>query len=137
MAPGFMNILLIAQEAPLDPAGIVTGNAVRCQQLRDSLQAAGHAVTHIYPQGDEDQSPNTFQGRDGLRSQITRCRPGLILVSYWELVKLLPEPYSHRLLLALVSSCWPEPVLRWWRCNGAIWQQPRNSKLLWNLSQRP
>ena len=59
-----MNILLIAQEPPLLASQVVTGNAVRCRQLRECLEAGGHRVTHVFQNDSKERFENAFSGRD-------------------------------------------------------------------------
>ena len=102
-----MNILLIAQEPPLLASQVVTGNAVRCRQLRECLEAGGHRVTHVFQSDSKERNENAFSGRDSLRSLIIKNKPEAILVSYWELVKLLPFDLEQPLILDFIA---PRPL---------------------------
>jgi glycosyltransferase involved in cell wall biosynthesis len=102
-----MKVLLISQEAPLDDSTVVTGNAVRCRQLCNSLAAAGHAVTQVWQQTGEARQPGTFDGRDALRSLVIRHQPDALVVCWWELVKLLPFDLEQPVVLDFVA---PRPL---------------------------
>jgi glycosyltransferase involved in cell wall biosynthesis len=102
-----MNILLIAQEPPLLASQVVTGNAVRCHQLRECLEAGGHRVTQVFQSDGKERIDNAFSGRDSLRSLIIKTKPDAILVSYWELVKLLPFDLEQPLVLDFIA---PRPL---------------------------
>jgi glycosyltransferase involved in cell wall biosynthesis len=101
-----MNILLIAQEPPLDAAQVVTGNAVRCRQLRECLETGGHHVTHVFHDRDI-RADNAFSDRDSLRSLLIKHKPDVVLVTYWELVKLLPFELEQPLVLDFIA---PRPL---------------------------
>jgi glycosyltransferase involved in cell wall biosynthesis len=101
-----MNILLIAQEPPLDASKVVTGNAVRCRQLRECLEDGGHRVTHVF-QNSGERVENAFSDRDSLRSLLIKNKPDVVLVTYWELVKLLPFDLEQPLILDFIA---PRPL---------------------------
>ncbi len=120
-----MKILLIAQEPPLVPTEIVTGNAVRSEQLRESLEAGAHEVAHVY-QG-EERHDMAFSNRDSLRSLIIRIQPDVIVVSYWELVKLLPFELEQPLVLDFIA---PRPLEQLFEDPGALHGELRQLSLV-------
>ena len=89
-----MQILLITQEPPLAPDAIATGNAIRTAQLAGALRRAGHSLSQTWLDnkagGGKSRHPDAFHSRDELQATITRQQPDAILVSYWELLELLP-----------------------------------------------
>ena len=100
-----MHVLLIAQEPPMAPGGVVTGNAIRTRQLSDGLRGGGHEVTQLHL----SREPATcgFRNRDELRSLILRHRPDILLVSYWELLALLPANTEQQVILDFLA---PRPL---------------------------
>jgi len=90
-----MKILLVSQERPLDEEEVVSGNAVRTRQLTDAITGAGHEIMNAWLcRGKGSRNRNCeFRNGDQLQSVINRTEPDVILVTYWELVSLLPyEP---------------------------------------------
>jgi len=102
-----VKILLIAQEPPLAPSGIVTGNSIRCRQLAGSLESAGHRVIHVHQCAPGERAADAFSGRDALRSLVIGHRPNLLLASWWELVQWLPFDLDIPLVLDFVA---PRPL---------------------------
>lgn len=86
-----MRLLILSQEPPFDPAEVATGNALRIHQLTQALRAAGHGVEQVWL--DRAGGPGRFRSADELRGLLQRQAPDVILVSYWELLELMPfEP---------------------------------------------
>jgi glycosyltransferase involved in cell wall biosynthesis len=102
-----MKILLITQEPPLVPDQVVTGNAVRSAQLRDGLEAAGHHLVQVYQAKAGDRNPGAFADRDALRSLIIRHQPDVLLVTWWELVRMLPYEDAPPVVLDFIA---PRPL---------------------------
>ncbi len=98
-----MQILLITQEPPLRPDTVATGNAIRSAQLEGSLQRAGHDISHTWLDKNEGTHPDAFHSRDELQASITRRQPDVILVSYWELLELLPFELRQPVILDFVA----------------------------------
>lgn len=102
-----MQILLITQEPPLASDAIATGNAIRTKQLVDALQRAGHALSQTWLDNSQKRHPDAFRSRDELKATITRHHPDAILVSYWELLELLPFDLPQPVVLDFVA---PRPL---------------------------
>ncbi len=86
-----MQILILSQEPPFDPAQVATGNALRTAQLTAGLEAAGHRVEQAWL--DRAGGPGRFRSADEVRGLLQRNTPDVVLISYWELLELLPfEP---------------------------------------------
>jgi glycosyltransferase involved in cell wall biosynthesis len=105
-----VNILLIAQEAALDPGEVSSGNAIRMLQLISALQLAGHAVTRIWlasPRQQPGSTQGSFHNRDELQGLIQSHSPDVILLAYWELAALLPFDLEQPVVVDLVA---PRPL---------------------------
>lgn len=106
-----MQILLITQEPPLASDAIATGNAIRTAQLAGALGRAGHVLTQTWLQNRKGRQKSgqteAFRSRDELQAIITRQRPDVILVSYWELLELLPFDLTQPVVLDFVA---PRPL---------------------------
>jgi len=102
-----MLILLITQEPPLQPDAVVTGNAVRTAQLEGTLRRAGHTVVQTWLETENRPQADAFSNRDELQAMIASQRPDVILVSYWELLELLPFELPQ---LVLVDFIAPRPL---------------------------
>lgn len=102
-----MRILLIAQEPPLSPERVVTGNAIRTDQLTRGLAAAGHRVTHLWHSGHGPATDASFATRDELRDRLLRHAPDLCLVCYWELLDFIPFELEVPVLLDFLA---PRPL---------------------------
>jgi glycosyltransferase involved in cell wall biosynthesis len=104
-----MNILLIAQEPPLDDSQVATGNAIRAAQLTACLVDAGHGVRHVWmaAAGENVDRDISFDSRDSLRDLLQRCGPDAVLVSYWELLDLFPFDYPAPVILDFIA---PRPL---------------------------
>ncbi len=106
-----MQILLITQEPPLASDAIATGNAIRTAQLAGALGRAGHVLSQTWLDnrkgGQKSGQPDAFRSRDELQAIITRQRPDVILVSYWELLELLPFDLPQPVILDFVA---PRPL---------------------------
>ncbi len=102
-----MQILLITQEPPLRPEAIATGNAIRTAQLEGALRRAGHDVSQTWLDQNKSAHPDAFHSRDELQAAITRQHPDVILVSYWELLELLPFELQQPVILDFVA---PRPL---------------------------
>lgn len=102
-----MQILLITQEPPLRLDAVATGNAIRTAQLDGALCRAGHTTTQIWLDKENSPHADSFQNRDELQSAIIRLQPDALLVSYWELLELLPFELSQAIILDFVA---PRPL---------------------------
>ena len=106
-----MQILLITQEPPLAPEAIATGNAIRTAQLAGALGRAGHTLSQSWLDNKTEQKksrhPDAFHNRDELRAIITRQQPDAILVSFWELLELLPFDLPQPVIVDFVA---PRPL---------------------------
>ncbi len=102
-----MQILLITQEPPLRPDAVATGNAIRTAQLEGALRRAGHDISHTWLDKHKSTHPDAFHSRDELQAAISRRQPDVILVSYWELLELLPFEMQQPVILDFVA---PRPL---------------------------
>jgi len=106
-----MHILFITMEAPLAADAVATGNAIRTAQLKAPLQRAGHTTTQTWLEmtgaGQDGVHADAFRSRDELKAVIVRQRPDVILVSYWELLELLPFDLPQPVILDFVA---PRPL---------------------------
>ena len=106
-----MQILLITQEPPLAPDAIATGNAIRTAQLAGALRRAGHTLSQSWLDNKTEpktsRHPDAFHSRDELQAIITRLHPDAILVSYWELLELLPFDLPQPVIVDFVA---PRPL---------------------------
>jgi len=102
-----MQILLITQEPPLSPDAVATGNAIRTAQLEAALRRAGHGISHTWLDKNKSKHPDAFDSRDELQANITRQQPDVILVSFWELLELLPFELQQPVILDFVA---PRPL---------------------------
>lgn len=106
-----MNVLLITQEPPLRDDEIVSGNAVRTKQIRSALDAAGHETHQVWLAGpDTDRAgvkASTFRNHDDLQGILLGKKPDAIIVSYWELLGLLPHDNTVPVVLDYVA---PRPL---------------------------
>jgi len=102
-----MNVLLITQEPPLLNEEIVSGNAVRTLQIRSALQSAGHQVSQVWlvgPNSDRIRvKDSTFRNQDELRGVLMKQAPDAVIVSYWELLGLLPHGIQVPVVLDYVA----------------------------------
>ena len=105
-----MKILLVAQEPSLRRQEIVSGNAVRIDQLRSALQHAGHELVHVWLAGPDQASasaPDRFRNRDELQGIIKAIAPDIIFLAYWELATLLPFNLHQPVVLDFIA---PRPL---------------------------
>jgi glycosyltransferase involved in cell wall biosynthesis len=102
-----MHVLLITQEPPLQRNRVATGNAVRTSQLEGALRNAGHDISQFWLSTAGSRGQNAFESRDELQAIITRQRPDAILVSYWELLELLPFEIPQPVIVDFVA---PRPL---------------------------
>jgi len=106
-----MHILFITMEPPLAADAVATGNAVRTAQLAGALRRAGHKVTQTWLAhgrgGHRNGHADAFRSRDELKAAIVRLQPDAILVSYWELLELLPFDLPQPVILDFVA---PRPL---------------------------
>ena len=102
-----MQILLITHEPPLAPDAVATGNAIRTKQLVDALQRTGHTLSQTWLDNSQHRHPDAFRSRDELKATITSQHPDAILVSYWELLELLPFDLPQPVVLDFVA---PRPL---------------------------
>jgi glycosyltransferase involved in cell wall biosynthesis len=102
-----VKILLITQEPPLLSNEIVSGNAVRTVQMRTALEAAGHQVIQVWlatgRPGSPEKSGSTFSNQDELQGILMKQEPGAVIVSFWELLRLLPHELSIPVILDYVA----------------------------------
>ena len=98
-----MKILLITQEPPLRSEDVVSGNAVRTRQIRDGLEKAGHAVSQTYLSSKRRRIKGAFRNRDDLQGILMEHEPDRIIVSYWELLALLPYELTQPVVLDYVA----------------------------------
>lgn len=102
-----MQILLITQEPPLRPEAVATGNAIRTAQLEGALSRAGHQLSQTWLEKADGNHPQAFRSRDQLQAIINRQNPDAILVSYWELLELIPFELQQAVILDFVA---PRPL---------------------------
>jgi len=102
-----IKILLITQEPPLALDAIATGNAIRTAQLETALSRAGHTITQIWLDKDNTGQAGAFTSRDELQATINRQQPDAILVTYWELLELLPFELPQPVIVDFVA---PRPL---------------------------
>ncbi len=100
-----MKVLILCQEPPFDADEVTTGNALRTRQLSRGLRAAGHEVRHAWL--DREPGEGRFRSADELRGLLQRERPDAILVSYWELLGLLPFDLETPVVLDFLA---PRPL---------------------------
>ncbi len=98
-----MKILLITQESPLLSEVVVSGNAVRTRQLSQALVSAGHEVVQAWLCIDRKRAKGTFCNRDELQGILMKQTPDAIIVSYWELLGLLPYDLQPPVILDYVA----------------------------------
>lgn len=98
-----IKILLITQEPPLLTEEIVSGNAVRTRQIGQALESAGHEVTEAWLCDDGKRVTGAFRNRDELQGIVMKQAPGAIVVSYWELLGLLPYDLHQPVILDYVA----------------------------------
>ena len=103
-----MHIVLIMQEAPLDPSDIVTGNQERAGQLSAGLTSLGHRVGQLWlDQSSGGESPNNFADTGELQEKINNLAPDCLLFGYWELLEFLPPATNLPVILDFVA---PRPL---------------------------
>jgi len=102
------HILHILQE-PLQPeTDVQSGNDLRTRQLNQGLHDGGHRVTNAsLRKPGMAAGPDRFAHRDELQSLVQREQPDVILVSYWELLALLPFELPQPVVLDFVA---PRPL---------------------------
>ena len=98
-----MKILFIAQEPPLFSDGVVSGNAVRARQITQALTAASHEVVQVWLSKDHKDGKGAFCNRDELQGILMKQAPDAIIVSYWELLGLLPYDLQQAVILDYVA----------------------------------
>ena len=86
---------------------VVSGNAVRTRHLKQALEKAGHDNAQVWTASEDDRRDGAFRTRDELQGLISRAAPAVIIVSYWELVALLPYQLKARIVLDFVA---PRPL---------------------------
>ena len=102
-----MQILFITQEPPLASDAVATGNAIRTEQLVRALKHAGHSLSQTWLDRSKSRHPDAFRSRDQLKATIIRQHPDAILVSYWELLELLPFDLPQPVIVDFVA---PRPL---------------------------
>ncbi len=100
-----MKVLILCQEPPFDVDQVTTGNALRTRQLHQALSAAGHDVHQAWL--DREPGEQRFRSADELRELLQRERPEVVLVSYWELLGLLPFDLELPVVLDFLA---PRPL---------------------------
>ncbi|MEE8339024.1 MAG: hypothetical protein V3R56_02700, partial [Xanthomonadales bacterium] len=98
-----MKILLITQEPPLLSEVVVSGNAVRTRQISQALISAGHEVVQAWLCMERKRAAGAFRNRDELQGILMKQAPGAIIVSYWELLGLLPYDLQQPVILDYVA----------------------------------
>ena len=98
-----MKILLITQEPPLLSELVVSGNAVRTRQISQALASAGHEIVQAWLCKDHRRIEGAFRNRDELQGILMKQAPGAIIVSYWELLGLLPYDLQQPVILDYVA----------------------------------
>ena len=98
-----MKILLITQEPPLLSEVVVSGNAVRSRQVSQALVSAGHEVVQAWLSIDRKRVQGSFRNRDELQGILIKQAPDAIIVSYWELLGLLPYKLQQPVILDYVA----------------------------------
>jgi len=98
-----MKILLITQEPPLQGEEVVSGNAVRTHQIRDGLEKAGHQVAQTFLSSKRRRIRGAFRNRDELQGILMAHAPDSVIVSYWELLALLPYELAQPVVLDYVA----------------------------------
>ena len=102
-----MKILLITQEPPLLTQEVVSGNAVRSQQIKAALETAGHRVAQVWLSKEKTvrklRSETEFRNQDELQGILMKQEPEAIIVSYWELLALLPHEIGIPVILDYVA----------------------------------
>lgn len=101
-----MQILLITREPPLVESDVASGNAIRTRQLESAFEHAGHSVSQVWL-SDSPRHPDAFQKRDELQSLISQKRPDTIVVTYWDLLALLPFELQQPVILDFIA---PRPL---------------------------
>jgi len=102
-----MQILFITQEPPLTADAVATGNAIRTAQLEGALRRAGHTITQTWLDKKDNSHVNAFSNRDELQASIIKWHPEVILVTYWELLELLPFELQQPVILDFIA---PRPL---------------------------
>jgi glycosyltransferase involved in cell wall biosynthesis len=98
-----MKILLITNEPPLNPNEVVSGNAVRSRQLMAALTTAGHSVSQTWLSSRRIRPASSFRNRDELQGRLVAEAPDALIVSYWELLGLLPVELKPFVILDYVA----------------------------------
>jgi glycosyltransferase involved in cell wall biosynthesis len=102
-----MKILLITQEPPLLNEEVVSGNAVRSAQIRSALEAARHQVVQVWLASGQSGHPisagSTFRNSDELHGILIKQDVDTVIVSYWELLGLLPQEIDIPVILDYVA----------------------------------
>jgi glycosyltransferase involved in cell wall biosynthesis len=102
-----MKVLLITHEPPLHDEQVVSGNAVRSLQIRSALESAGHQVNQVWlagPKSDRSRvRDSTFRNHDELQGVLMKQDPDAVIVSYWELLGLLPHEIEVPVILDYVA----------------------------------
>lgn len=101
-----MQTLLITREPPLLENEVASGNAIRTRQLESAFQDAGHAVSQVWLSNSANH-PDAFRNRDELQSLISQKCPDAIVVSYWDLLALLPFELQQPVILDFIA---PRPL---------------------------
>jgi len=125
-----LKILFVAQEPELERRKIVSGNAVRIDQLSSALQGAGHSVVHVWlaRPGHKTSLPGTpFRSRDQLQGIILSEAPDVVFLTYWELAALLPFGLRQPVVLDFIA---PRPLEELYESPGTTRSSLRRLRML-------
>jgi glycosyltransferase involved in cell wall biosynthesis len=102
------RVLHLLQEPLQDEDGVFSGNDLRTRQLDQGIKLGDHEISHAFlRKPGMASSANNFANRDELQGLILREKPDVILVSYWELLALLPFELAQPVALDFVA---PRPL---------------------------
>lgn len=87
----------------MQPTEVVSGNAVRTEQIISALVAAGHEVSQTWLSADRRRTESSFRNRDELQGILMKRSPDAIIVGYWELLALLPFELEPVVILDFVA----------------------------------
>jgi len=91
----------------LQSGDIASGNAVRTRQLGSALESAGHEISQTWLSADRIRTRGSFRNQDELAGIILERGPDTVIVSYWELLGLLPYEMAPKVVLDFVA---PRPL---------------------------
>jgi glycosyltransferase involved in cell wall biosynthesis len=82
---------------------VVNGNAVRTRQINQALESAGHEVVQTWLCLDRRRLEGAFRNRDELQGVLMKQAPDVVVVSYWELLGLLPYSLQQPVVLDYIA----------------------------------